>query len=54
MFYHSKNSAETEGAKSREYAGVVAHPIQAAIAFGELSNYYGVLHYPGGTEHLFY
>ena len=30
--------------------GVVSHPIQAAIAFGELSNLYGVMHYPDGHK----
>ena len=33
---------------------VVAHPMEAAIAFGELLNWYGVSHYPGGLLHLFY
>ena len=31
--------------------GVVEHPIQAAI--GELTNLYGVSHYPGGTLHTY-
>ena len=59
-FYHSKNAAETGTSHSpkmlslENMPGVVAHPIQAAIAFGELSNLYGVLHYSGETLHLFY
>ena len=59
-FYHSKNSADTGRNSSPKIPGlenmvsVVAHSIQAAIAFGELSNLYGISHYPGGTLHLFY
>ena len=43
-FYHSKNSAETGTSISlkvpslENMVGVLAHPIQAALAFGELSN----------------
>ena len=54
--YLSKNFAETGTSNSakvpslQNMVSVVAHPIQAAIVFGELSN----SHYPGGTLHLSY
>ena len=59
-FYHSKNYVETGTSNSpklpslKNLVVVVAHTIQTAIAFGELSNLCGVSHYPAGRLHFFY
>ena len=53
-----KNSAETGTSNGPKVpslentVGMVALPLHAAIAFGELSNLYAVSHCPVGTPHL--
>ena len=56
---HSQNFAECGTSNSpkvpslQNMVGMLAHPIQTAIAFGELSNLYDVSHYPAGIVQIF-